>query len=471
MSNLQQPQDSASGPVPPSQAGAKRKRRLIVGGAAVALALVGVGVAYALGAFTRGGPQPASIISADASIYASIDLNAAPAQQLLAAQYLVRFPAFRDAKDPAAVKRILFDGLMPNLTTEPSVDYDTKVKPWLGDRFAVATVSIPGSLMTPVMVFEVTDQAQASQSLEVINATGRVHCRFIGTFVGCTTQRDALESVTVTDRGRSLEASTPFAGDLASVDGSGVGRFWVDTDKVPHSAGPAVLITPLQGRLAAGIRFTDARTLEVQGIIRGQASVNTATGTQADKLAADTVVAVSINGGADRVTAEWPAYAATQTPEDLSRWEAWANLKVPDELAALVGQHTSLGVLFPPTIRSPLVAVVTDGDRAVAERVTPPNMPPGQVHTVDGQVVLADSPEIAQAVVSGGLAGTPGFLAALPEANIATFLAYADLASLIAAYERNGDMDLSAVHPLQSFGLAVTGSGSDRFTARVILKG
>ena len=31
-------------------------------------------------------------------------------------------------------------------------------------------------------------------------------------------------------------------------------------------------------------------------------------------------------------------------------------------------------------------------------------------------------------------------------------------------------MDLSAVHPLQSFGLAVTGSSGDRFTARVILK-
>ncbi len=125
---------------PPVRTGGGRK--WLAAGIGVAIvAGLGVGVAYAAGALRGGGEQPDAFVPATAVAYVSVDLDPSLGQKVDALRFLRKFPvgqglARQHRRHPPVGLRRAGQG-RPQLS---ALSYDKDVKPWIGDRFAVAVV-------------------------------------------------------------------------------------------------------------------------------------------------------------------------------------------------------------------------------------------------------------------------------------------------------------------------------------------
>jgi hypothetical protein len=151
-------------PLAPSGGGGRR-RGLLIGAGVAALALVGVG-AWAAAQFFATGSQPAEALPASTIGYASIDLDPSGAQKIEALRTLNKFPAFKDELDldlDDDIRQKIFDEI--DLPTGCKIFYDEDIKPWLGERMAVAAVDIGGKDPEVVFVLQVKDEDAAEEGL------------------------------------------------------------------------------------------------------------------------------------------------------------------------------------------------------------------------------------------------------------------------------------------------------------------
>ena len=154
-----------SGPSEPSRA-----RRAPI----LALASVGVlGVVAAGGwaamSLMSGGAQPAEAIPADAVGFVSFDLDPSAAQKIEAVKILRKFPAIdKEMKISSQddLRRWVFEQIQKDGQCK-SLDYDTDVAPWIGDRIAMAGVPAEkdGDSPTPLVALQVTDEEAASKGI------------------------------------------------------------------------------------------------------------------------------------------------------------------------------------------------------------------------------------------------------------------------------------------------------------------
>ncbi len=162
------------GPEPVVSAGGG-KRRAIIGGAVLGgLAIVG-GAAYGITSFMSSGAQAAEALPASTVGYMSINLDPSGGQKIEAIKTLRKFPAFRDEVDLDTdddLRKRLFEELQKSGACE-SVDYDKDVKPWLGDRMAVAAVDTGDEQPSPVGVIEVKDAAKAEDGFAKLEECGK----------------------------------------------------------------------------------------------------------------------------------------------------------------------------------------------------------------------------------------------------------------------------------------------------------
>nr|NLI51174.1 DUF3352 domain-containing protein [Propionibacterium sp.] len=459
--------------VPPVAPPPKRRFVPLAVGVAV-LALVGAGAAILPRLLGGSGPQPAAVVPAQAVAYASFDLNPTLAQKAAAAQFLNKFPAFQGRlTDSTDLRRVVFEQLQRG--EDPvfeEFDYDADVKPWLGDRFAVTAV--PGeSRALGAVVLAVTDEAKAKASLQRLTASDdATECRVADGFAVCA-ERGTLAQVTVTDRARSLEANQAFAADVAAVPGDAVGTFWADLGAaaalVPTDSGTGNTVA---GRLAGKVRFDGAAAVELAGVSRGVRAATDSgvpSGTRFDLLPAGTLAALSINGLGRQVQGAWPEISQQVGEESIEALGSSLGLALPDDLALLLGDHSTLAFGGMGALGLPELALVTDGDQALAARVAARTGGFLSAREVSGSTVLATSGTFAGTVTSGGLTGLPAFQAAVPNAQSADAVAYVDIPGLLnvagPSFPAENRVNLD---PLQAVGLAATQRGSEgTFTVRV----
>lgn len=145
---------------------------LLVSGAVVLLLAGGGFAAWRL--LAGGGAQPADVLPADTLGVVSVDLDPSGGQKIEAIQTLRKFPAFREEvglESDEDVVQALFEKLQEDEDVCPDLDYAEDVKPWLGQRFAVA--ALPGDdEPTPVGVVQVTDPDAARDGIEALQACG-----------------------------------------------------------------------------------------------------------------------------------------------------------------------------------------------------------------------------------------------------------------------------------------------------------
>jgi hypothetical protein len=439
------PQASWPPPTDPPAGPARKRRLLPVLLLVLGLVLAGGGVAAAalrFGWLGTGGPRPADVMPAATLAYVQLDLDPSLAQKAQAWQFLRDLPEVKAAvasgqPDP---KRLLWDASR-KVWDLGGHDFDTEVKPWLGNRIGFGVVG-RDDRQTWVTAVQVTDEAKAVATLrEWISAGSQDYD---------VTARDGFALVTMTpdtgfvlaelDKG-SLNADERFRSDLDALGDTGVLAGWVDLEGLNSRLRPSASDQgAVKGRAAFALRFS-ANALSFDGRLSGlEESLNTGiTGAgELGRLPATTGAAVGLSGGATSLEFMWPRLG-----DDAESWLHEYGLEKAD-VAALLGRQfavsvpaSALGTSFMEEPAIGLRIVSDDVERARRALSTLVGRLDGAtaaklVDRIDGDVLTVATTSGYLAELTGGSAelGTSGaFTGALPEHAKATSGFYVDISA------------------------------------------
>lgn len=397
-----------SGPEPRSGPAAGRgRRRVLVGGAVVAVAGLVGGGAWAATSFFGTGAQPSEALPADTLGYVSVDLDPSGEQKVEALRMLRQFPAFRDEvglETDDDVRRYLFEQTVGAEGGCEGLDYDDDVEPWLGDRFAVAALpAADGSdggtgEPRPVAVLQVSDESGAEDglaSLAECAGAGEVGFAVADGWAVVSESEEAAQAVVDAAEAEALADDADFtrwtgevdAGVLTAYAAPEVGQAYLDFLESAASSGGEGLPFPSGGALdgfAGGfalglgngevpeelrrqaeafeggvgtLRFDDGGLeLEVAMGDTGEGGDVGARGGEAVRsLPADTAAAFGLglpDGWAQRMLdgldsglgAEAEALFGTSLEELLATAEQQTGLQLPEDLETLLGDSVAVAV-------------------------------------------------------------------------------------------------------------------------------
>ncbi|MCA0296983.1 MAG: DUF3352 domain-containing protein [Actinobacteria bacterium] len=431
----------AANPAPPA-----RKRRLVpILLLTLALVVVGGGVAtagYFLGWFGAG-KRPSDVIPGSAVSFVQLDLNPSLVQKAAAWQFLRDLPQVKEAvasgqPDP---KKVIWK-LLGTLDGNPmgDIDYDTDVKPWLGDQFAVGVLP-KDKTATPVFAVQVTDEAKAAATLrDWASRTPEGYDVTMKDGYALLTRTGDTSLVTTALAAGNLSSNPEFAADFASLGDPGVLSGWGDvaglaalSDTASTTSGAA------RGRGVFSLTFTQD-TLTLGGKAFGLDGTGLTGSTDLGALPATTWAAVGFSGGGTALRQAYPELEPL-----VGSWLQTFGLE-QDDLVALLGTSFSLGAAStggdPSLTAMPeLGARIVTGDTARAEAALDKVLAGFQStaltinHTVapDGAVVVATSDGyLAElATPSAPLSSLEQFTKALPNHARATASSYVYLKPLL----------------------------------------
>lgn len=163
-----QPEYLGDAPTGDAPDGGSRRATFIAVAVLAVVAIAAVG-GWAAASWTSSGSQPATALPATTIAYLSLDLDPSADQKLEALRIIEKFPALDeklglDTGDD--LRRWIFD--RSGLGSCDTVDYETHVAPWIGERAAVALLPSGqgGGEPAVVMALQVTDQDAASDGLD-----------------------------------------------------------------------------------------------------------------------------------------------------------------------------------------------------------------------------------------------------------------------------------------------------------------
>lgn len=446
-------------PVRAERRGDNRRRLLLLGGLAGALALSGA-AAWAATAFLTTGDQPAEALPAGTIGYASVDLDPSGSQKVEAISMLRKFPAFEDKiglETDDDIRERIFTEAVDSGRCE-GLDYGTDVEPWLGNRAAVAAVDTGEDRPTPVVVVQVTDAAGAEEGLATLaescgdGAQGggwRVEGDWA---VLAETEEIAAQVVEATAQG-SLADDAAYQQWTAAVGEPGIVTMFLaptlgeyagvleglgsPLDAVPGEMAPpeGELARALQefGGAAATLRFDDgALELEAAGEGGADAARLGAATTGGDVIATlpqDTVAALGLGftDGWFTALAQRAADAVGETSgeELLAELSAASGLDLPADAETLLGEAAAISLgsgLDPETFlsggpESVPVGLKVRGDAAaietVLDKLRPQLGPQGALLETESEgdvVAISPNPGYrADLVADGGLGDTAAY--------------------------------------------------------------
>lgn len=152
-------------PAPPAKPRSRARRLAPLVAAPLALVVAGGAfAAYHVGLFGAPGAQPSAVVPATAFAYAAIDLNPSAEAKLGVYEFSKHFEDL-DGVSKDSFKDELLSGMAEEI---PDLDYAKDLKPWLGDRAAVAVVPAPGTEegVAPLVVVQYTDEEAAKAALD-----------------------------------------------------------------------------------------------------------------------------------------------------------------------------------------------------------------------------------------------------------------------------------------------------------------
>lgn len=220
-----EPQPEYLGSAPTSADGSgpgsgRRARRtgIIVTAVVVVVAAVGAG-AYAVGQLMSGGTSPASAVPAAAVAYASLDLDPSAAQKIEAVKILRKFPGLRSQLKISSrddLRKTIFEQAVKGSGCT-GVSYAADVKPWIGDRLAVAAVP-KGSRILPLVLLQVSDHDKARAAVRALEACnpsdglkgGSTGIAFVGDYMLLGEKKSDVAAMASSAESGSLEDDAQF---------------------------------------------------------------------------------------------------------------------------------------------------------------------------------------------------------------------------------------------------------------------
>lgn len=438
----------------------KRGRRtgLVAAAAVVAVAAVGGG-AYAVGQFMSGGDEAASAVPADALAYASLDLDPSAAQKIEAVKIFRKFPGLRSELNISSqddLRRTAFEALVKESDCK-GVDYDSDVKPWIGDRLGVAAVPGSGTKVLPLVVLQVTDEDKARDGVKKLekcdssdgDATG---ISFVGDYmllsekqadadrmakdVGSGTLADDSDYTSWMGRAGDPGILTMYASKAAPaaiIDQSG--------DELKSGQNRKQLETALKDfEGAAGVVRFEGGAVEAEFSAKGLGQgvgADSATGPDVATLPGTTAAVFSVafkKGWASNYLDMLRDTGGSSLDSMLTQGEQQTGLKLPEDIETLLGDGFDVSV----DSRADLQALSTSPDPtkvpagirikgdttkiiAILDKLKTAAGPTGdllQVQSKDGIVAVGtDKAYVAELLTKGDLGDSSAFTKVVPEAD------------------------------------------------------
>jgi hypothetical protein len=470
----------------PTSSGKGRTIALVSG----ILAIVGLGAggAWAWQQVGGGGAQPESVLPSTTIAFAKVDLDPAGGQKLDAIRFARKFPKAKDqVREDSDLREVIIKALQKDRALQ-GVDYVKDVQPWLGKRLGFGLV--PGedadSKPVPVVALAVTDKDAARTSLPKLAKSLDGECQVLDDYALCTEQGNGQLAAVVSAAQKSpLSDNTTFTKDIGDLGEDGIAAAWFDADKLSKSMGglatSGLMALPTKanaaGHGAYALRF-DGPNLELAGRVNGLSTEIAPGSTGSTGLTAlpkDTLAAVGVANAGEQLRTAWPGIENSlkslageqQFADGLAQAQDELGLTLPDDLFKALG--TQLTLAFGGMGEGhgdPQVAIVTDGDRAVLQKLADfggeqTTGAPLTLEQAGNRSVLALSDGYADTIATGsGLADSDTFKAALPDAAKAKFAAYADIARLVAEFKDEASPEQTEdLAPLAAFGVTATGTG------------
>ena len=457
----------------------------------------------AAGALGGGGSQPDTLVPATAVGYVSVDLDPSLGQKVDALRFLRRFPSARTSLGSTDdIRKWFFDQATHDDPQLSGLSYDRDVKPWIGDRFAVAAVPGPaGHGPSALVVLQVTDEGKAKAGLaKLMSKPGDGVCSVTSGYAVCAEDQATLSAARTASAHHALANDPAFKSDVSSVGKRGIALAWGNLDKVSSlvPAGGGLLGGPFgaagglglgtvgagqhAGRVVASLRF-DGTSLQLTGSTRGAKSAVPAgtPGTGVERLPTSTLVAF---GGSLDKTAVDRAYAQARSQlgaggagafvAGLDQQLSQLGFRLPRDLDAVLGTKfaVAFGGLGPDG--TPQAGLSSNADARAAGKVldrltTQLNRhgAPFALHHVaagHGYAVALDEAYARQLAAGGHLGDQPSFRSVVPDAASAQAVLYVDIAGLVdsgmtGAFGSGGPVNPN-VKALGALGYSGTASGS-----------
>lgn len=251
----------------------KPKAKLIVAGV-LALAVIGAGVGVAMYLFRGASPVASEGLPASVSFAAEINLAPANADKLALKNIVEKYPSLQTEGDFGTDYKAALWGVLAKDSTD-APDYETEVKPWLGDSVAIgstgSTEAEIGDSANLVLAIETTDKAKAKAFAESKMDDTKVD--FIDNLMIVTGARSDLTTDEI--KKAPLADSEEYKADMAKLGGGSLATVWFGSGMIDAALDQAaqqgvdtgtIDTTTLQGAHgAAGLKVAENKlTLDLQ---------------------------------------------------------------------------------------------------------------------------------------------------------------------------------------------------------------
>lgn len=212
----------------------RRNLAAIVVSLVAVLAVIGGGVAYVgYHKLASSGAQPDQWAPSSSIAYIKIDLDPAASEKIAALRFEQKFP---DAPHVTSADQ-LKDALLSEAFAQPTTDinYATDIKPWLGNRVALAAYPDANGKIQLVGILQLKDATQAKAGLTKLIQTpgGDASMSTAGfaieddyAIVGQS--QAAVDAAVAAARTSSITASNQYAADVATLGGDRIVTAWAD---------------------------------------------------------------------------------------------------------------------------------------------------------------------------------------------------------------------------------------------------
>ena len=443
----------------------KRSRMLAVLIGALCLVLIGSGVAVAGGylGWYGGGKRPSDVLPGSALSYGQLDLDPSLLQKTAAWQFLRDLPEVKAAvaaglPDP---KALLWKLMVKDDDDLGTLDYETDVKPWLGNRYGAAFVNHLGKPVWVAAVHLIDTEVGVRTLKKWLTKAGSDYDVTLRDNYALLTEAKNTAFILDEIAKGTLTDNPTFAADVAALGEPGISAGWADLSSWQRMTGQNVgsAIGMGHGRIALATRFT-ADTLEVAGITRGFTGAAAIPDGDLGLLPADTGAALSITGAGKALAEAW-----SQLPQEAKGPVADLKLSLPDDLVALLGNSLVVAastdtVQHFMSAGAPEIGLRVNSDAASrAEQVlhtltdgvsTDGVSTDGISTTVNGAVLVAGTTAGYRDRIAGGgdrLSSNEWFARTVPDHAKATFAAWVDLQAVVGTRDvgsLTGDYDVFA---------------------------
>src|SRR3954447_6615275 len=445
ISNEDPGQRPSAGPAAPTEPQLRSGARATALTTAVSLVLVG-GVVTAAVRGTGHSSTAETLAPASAFAFAQVDLSLADGQSSALSSLLGRFPDSPTHKGKGSLRDRVLRAMLRD-SSDPHVDYDKDVKPWLGDHAAVAAwLDSSGKPQVEFMLQSKNDGA-ARASLHRANAKLGVAFSH-GYAVVAATQ--ALSDAAVAAAAKSsLSNAGHFHSDVSRLSGPQLISGWVDVAAAAQAVrkaggganpfttlprglfGGAQTLDQVKGRAVFGVRATKTYAeIVAQSIDSSSTSAGPVSSDMLKQLPDATIAGAEIASPGKIVAAGWgvvsglfgmsesaPATFGRPAPRPVSpvdQIEKATGLRMPGDAETLLGSAMVIAYGGLQGQGMPKVALVTrpanlataralaEHSRDVIGRNTPVQL---SVGARGSDLVLATTDDYRRAVETGGGAG------------------------------------------------------------------